>query len=151
MTGSYVIPAVIACLAVLLFVHALIVRRRPGLASMVLLLSALGASAAVSRTLGFAMPIEWEMFPPGELELAAPPVFDEGTAIYLWVKTPDGPKAYRAPWSLEAAKQLFAAQREAEASGTGVRIEGMFDEQDGELVAHSIPPAALPLKQESAP
>jgi hypothetical protein len=46
----------------------------------------------------------------------------EGVAIYLWIELADAgePRAYRLPWQQELAKQLYGAQREAEANGTKV-------------------------------
>ena len=62
----------------------------------------------------------------------------EGQGIYLWLE-PTGmqePRAYVLPWSLDVAKQLHGAQRDANERGTGVRmrpplngtveVEGMF-------------------------
>jgi hypothetical protein len=152
MTGPLVIPAVIAALALLLFFYALTVRKHPWIAGAILLIPALGAPAAISQTLGWSMPIEWELLMgEQEIELVGPPYLREGEAIYLWTLSNGTPKCFQAPWSLETAKQLYDAQSQAEADGTGVIIEGLFDASDGEFMAHPRPIEALPPKQESAP
>ena len=70
----------------------------------------------------------------------------EGEAIYLWIELPevDEPRAYRLPWQQELAKQLFGAQREAEANGTKVQMRMPFkervDEQEPLFYAQPQPP-----------
>lgn len=74
----------------------------------------------------------------------------EGEAIYLWIELAeaDEPRAYRLPWAQELAKQLYGAQREAEAKGTKVKMRLPFrnrtDEQ--ELLFYAQPQPPLPPK-----
>lgn len=76
----------------------------------------------------------------------------EGEAIFLWLQMPGTPepRAYRLPWSLEAAKQLQKAQREAEEKGTGLAMrlpfEPSWDKREPKFYA--LPQPALPPKDE---
>ncbi len=74
----------------------------------------------------------------------------EGEAIYLWLRHADGtePLSVRLPWSLEQAKQLQDAMRQAEANGTGVQMRrpfGNLAQEDGSLF-YATPQPALPSK-----
>lgn len=75
----------------------------------------------------------------------------EGEAIYLWIELPelDEPRAYKLPWAQEVAKQLYGAQREAEAMGTKVRMRLPFKDQvdEYEPVFYALPQPPLPTKQ----
>lgn len=75
----------------------------------------------------------------------------EGEAIYLWIELPDidEPRAYRMPWIQEIAKQLYGAQREAEANGTKVRMRLPFKNRtdDEEPVFYAPPQPPLPPKR----
>jgi len=74
----------------------------------------------------------------------------ENDAIYLWLQFDDGsePRAYRLPWSIEAAQQLQTATQEGEANGTGVQMtmtgETGLDEREPKFYA--TPQPALPDK-----
>jgi hypothetical protein len=74
----------------------------------------------------------------------------EGEAIYLWIEMPgqDEPRAYSLPWAQEIAKQLYGAQREAEAKGTKVQMRLPFKEltEDQEPVFYAMPQPPLPTK-----
>lgn len=73
---------------------------------------------------------------------------DEG--IYLWLQLDDGsqPRAYRLPWTMEAAQQLQTATQASEANGTGVQMtmsgEAGVDEREPKFYAE--PQQALPDK-----
>ncbi len=70
----------------------------------------------------------------------------EGEAIFLWIELmeADEPRAYRLPWEKELAKQLYGAQREAEANGTKVKMRSPFrkrtDTQEALFYAQPQPP-----------
>jgi hypothetical protein len=74
----------------------------------------------------------------------------ENDGIYLWLQFDDGsqPRAYRLPWSIEAAQQLQTATEEGQASGTGVEMtmvgEPGLDEREPKFYAP--PQPALPDK-----
>ena len=53
----------------------------------------------------------------------------EGEAIYLWLQLPDTPEPryYKIGWSVEVAKQLQEAMREAEKNGSGMKMELPFE------------------------
>jgi methionine-rich copper-binding protein CopC len=74
----------------------------------------------------------------------------EGEAIYLWIEMADAdePRAYKLPWHQELAKQLYGAQREAEAMGTKVRMRSPFKDQteEQEAVFYALPQPPLPSK-----
>lgn len=70
----------------------------------------------------------------------------EGKSIYLWLKV-DGleePRSYVLPWDQKLAEQLHGARREAEAKGTGVRVNRPFmsKQEKGHLVFYAAPRAA---------
>jgi hypothetical protein len=74
----------------------------------------------------------------------------ENDAIYLWLQFDNGsePRAYRLPWSIEAAQQLQTATQEGEANGTGVQMsmsgEVGLDQREPKFYAE--PQQALPDK-----
>jgi len=74
----------------------------------------------------------------------------ENEAIYLWLQFDDGsePRAYRLPWSMQAAQQLQTATQEGEANGTGVQMtmtgEAGLDQREPKFYA--TPQPALPDK-----
>jgi len=74
----------------------------------------------------------------------------ENEAIYLWLQFDDGsePRAYRLPWSMQAAQQLQTATQEGEANGTGVQMtmtgEVGLDQREPKFYA--TPQPALPDK-----
>jgi hypothetical protein len=74
----------------------------------------------------------------------------EGEAIYLWIELADTgePRAYKLPWQQELAKQLYGAQREAEAKGTKVQMRLPFKQhtENQEPVFYALPQAPLPPK-----
>jgi len=75
----------------------------------------------------------------------------EGEAIYLWIELAgsDEPRAYKLPWQQELAKQLYGAQREAQANGTKVQMRSPFKQQteNQEPLFYALPQAALPPKR----
>jgi hypothetical protein len=74
----------------------------------------------------------------------------EGEAIYLWIELADAgePRAYQLPWEQELAKQLYGAQREAEANGTKVQMRMPFKERADALepLFYAQPQPPLPPK-----
>ncbi len=74
----------------------------------------------------------------------------EGEAIYVWIEMADTdePRAYKLPWQQEMAKQLYGAQREAEANGTKVQMRLPFaDRVEGqEPLFYALPQLPLPPK-----
>lgn len=78
----------------------------------------------------------------------------EDEAIYLWLQF-DGvqePRAYVLPWSMETAKQLQRATREAEAQGAPVRMRRPFEStpDPNEPLFYPEPQPPLPPKIPSA-
>lgn len=107
--------------------------------------------AGLLELLGRPKPIElaWGPALSDEVEVVAS-ALREGEAIYLWLRRDDTPepRSYRLPWSLEQAKRLQQAQRQAEADGTGVRMrrpDGNHVEEQ-EALFYAAPQAALPPK-----
>ncbi len=74
----------------------------------------------------------------------------EGEAIYLWIEMADTdePRAYRLPWQQELAKQLYGAQREAQAKGTKVQMRRPFKQrtEEREPLFYALPQPPLPAK-----
>ncbi len=74
----------------------------------------------------------------------------EGDAIYLWIELPDTdePRAYRLPWQHELAKQLYGAEREAQANGTKVQMRLPFEDRpdDQEPLFYAQPQPPMPPK-----
>lgn len=112
--------------------------------------------AGLLELLGRPKPIEleWGRGDLREAEVLAADV-REGQAIYLWLRR-DGagePLSYRLPWSLDQAKSLLDATRQAEASGTVTLMRRPFSESsdDAEPLFYAAPQAALPPKQISDP
>ena len=74
----------------------------------------------------------------------------EGEAIYLWIELADTdePRAYKLPWQQELAKQLYGAEREAQANGTKVQMRLPFQERpdDQEPLFYAQPQPSLPPK-----
>ena len=75
----------------------------------------------------------------------------EGEAIYLWIELAgtDEPRAYKLPWHQQLAKELYGAQREAEAKGTKVQMRFPFKDRTEALdpVFYALPQPPLPAKQ----
>jgi hypothetical protein len=75
----------------------------------------------------------------------------EGEAIYVWIEIADTdePRAYKLPWQQEMAKQLYGAQREAEANGTKVQMRLPFANrvESQEPLFYALPQPPLPPKQ----
>ena len=88
------------------------------------------AYLAFSDLLSRPKPVQVEWLQSGleEAEVLAVQ-FREDEAIYLWLGLGDlsEPRAYALPWSDQAAQQLHAAMREAEAEGTGVQMRDPFE------------------------
>jgi hypothetical protein len=122
------------------------------LCSLALLLPTLYLSLA--ELLGQPKPVETEW---AKRELAEATVLaakmEEGEAISLWLALEDleQPRAYVLPWDQEMAKQLFEAEREAEANGTNVRMRLPFEsiEEEIEQKFYAEPQPALPPKKTS--
>ena len=74
----------------------------------------------------------------------------EGEAIYVWIEMADTdePRAYKLPWQQEMAKQLYGAQREAEANGTKVQMRLPFADlvEGEEPLFYALPQPPLPPK-----
>ncbi len=74
----------------------------------------------------------------------------EGEAIYVWIEMADTdePRAYKLPWQQEMAKQLYGAQREAEANGTKVQMRLPFADrvEEQEPLFYALPQPSLPPK-----
>lgn len=74
----------------------------------------------------------------------------EGEAIYVWLTVPgaEDPRAYALPWDQQMAKQLRGAQREAEATGTQLRMRRPFEQSldKREAVFYAAPPPPPPVK-----
>ena len=72
--------------------------------------------------------VEWVQRSLEEAEVLAVQM-REDQAIYLWLGLSGlaEPRAYAMPWSEQAARQLQAAQREAEAQGTAVQMRMPFE------------------------
>ena len=75
----------------------------------------------------------------------------ENEAIYLWLKFEDNPEpqSYALPWNLEKAKELQKAMRQAEESGTKVRMRKPFERSldRHEPMFYAEPQPAPPLKE----
>ena len=75
----------------------------------------------------------------------------EGEAIYVWIELADTdePRAYRLPWQQELAKQLYGAQREAEAKGTKVQMRLPFTKrtEDQGPLFYALPQPPSPPKR----
>ena len=82
--------------------------------------------------LGTAMP-SWLRAPPEGTLIAASMAPKQ--AIYVWIQTEDGPRAYKLPWSEQEAQELSDAQRKAGKKGrvkvTGGSARGFFSDQEG--------------------
>ena len=76
--------------------------------------------------------------------------FVEGEAIYLWLESIEAPvpRAYVLPWSMENAKQLNEATRQAEAEGTEVQMRKLSSDEaeTDEPLFYARPQAPLPDK-----
>jgi hypothetical protein len=77
----------------------------------------------------------------------------ENEAIYVWLQAEgqSEPRAYRLPWSIQAAQQLQTAMQEGEANGTGVQMTMTGDNglDPREPKFYATPQAALPDKNYS--
>jgi len=75
----------------------------------------------------------------------------EDEAIYLWIEIAgsDEPRAYKLPWQQQMAKELYGAQREAQAMGTKVQMRLPFKDREEALdpVFYAVPQPPLPSKQ----
>lgn len=93
--------------------------------------------------------VEW-----ARQSLAEAPVIgahmQEGKAIYVWLTIPDTeePRAYALPWNQQMAQQLRGAQREAEETGTQLRMRHPFEQSldKRDAVFYAAPPPPPPLK-----
>lgn len=75
----------------------------------------------------------------------------EGDRIFLWLRVEgvDEPRYYALPWDEQIAKQLYGAQREADAKGTELRVNRPFAHKklDSEMMFYAAPQPAAPPKQ----
>ena len=75
---------------------------------------------------------------------------EENKAIYLWLALPDTgePRAYTLPWDKKLARQLRDAERDANETGTPVRMRRPFENSldDREQRFYAAPPPPPPLK-----
>mgnify|MGYP001181829729 FL=1 len=124
--------------------------------------SALGAFA-LFMPVGFAgwsdllsrpkpVALEWWLSKADEATVLAG-TFHEGAGIYVWLQL-DGspePRAYQLPWSKTEAQQLQKALRDAEASGSGVRMRMPFEPSldPREPRFYALPQPAMPPKDAS--
>jgi hypothetical protein len=76
----------------------------------------------------------------------------EGEAIYVWlgIEGVEEPRAYALPWDEKTARQLHGARRNAEASGTKVKMRKPFEQSNDkrERVFYAAPLAPPPEKQQ---
>ncbi len=112
------------------------------------------AYAGYGELLGRAKPVSQEWFARDAAEATVlASQMREGEAIFLWLRLEGdeenpAPRAYRLPWSEEAARELHKARRQAEAQGTELRMRAPFkgDPTENEPVFHAAPPPRLPPK-----
>lgn len=95
---------------------------------------------------GVAKPL-WSQWPVIERATIAGVAFDEGKAIYLWLRVGKAaePIAYSLPWSERIAGNIATAYSEA-ADGQGIEVEILGGDPYGEFVAHPKPQPAMPPK-----
>ena len=122
-----------------------------GLAAVVMLSSYAGFAELMS--LPKPASLEWVKGDADSARVVASHL-QENEAIYLWLVF-DGdtqPRAYRLPWSMEMAKQLREAQREAGRRQSDVRMKRPFGSkrEAQESVFHVPPRTAPPPKSPNA-
>ncbi|MFO1056749.1 MAG: hypothetical protein U1E53_07245 [Dongiaceae bacterium] len=119
------------------------------------LLAVLYAAVLVggARLLGRPLPSWLELPDQRDAELLSAS-FDEGKAIYVWLRVPwaDEPRAYVLPWSEATAASLHDVMRQAEAEdggGSAAMMRAPFGARtpDQEHPAYLQPVAALPPKR----
>ena len=75
----------------------------------------------------------------------------EGQAIYIWlgIEGIEEPRAYTLPWDEKVARQLHGARRNAEASGTLVKMRNPFERSNDkrERIFYAAPQPPPPEKQ----
>lgn len=75
----------------------------------------------------------------------------EGEAIYLWLKVAglEAPRSYVLPWHQKLAEQLYGAQREADSTGTAVRVKTPFvaGRTDEDPMFYAVPHSPRPPKE----
>ncbi len=75
----------------------------------------------------------------------------EGKAIYVWLglEGVKEPRAYTLPWDEKTARQLHGARRNAEASGTKVKMRNPFEQSNDkrERIFYAAPQPPPPVKQ----
>jgi hypothetical protein len=76
----------------------------------------------------------------------------EGQAIYIWLGLEgiEEPRAYALPWDEKVARQLHGARRNAEASGTNVKMRNPFEQSQDqrERIFYAAPQPPPPAKQQ---
>lgn len=109
------------------------------------------AHLGLAELLGRPKPVTFEWWADRAAEATVlGSVSEEEKRILLWLQV-DGapePRAYALPWSQQLAQQLQDAQRQAAASGTGVRMRMPFEPTLDELEPrfYAMPQPALPPK-----
>ncbi len=106
----------------------------------IVVLMYLGLYAGIVDIMGRSKPI---LIPDREMAVIGF-YFDEGEAIHVWTLE-DEPRAYRLPWSMEEAKKLRKAARDAEGQPGSLRMRRGVPE--GEAMFYAAPPEPLPPKQ----
>ena len=96
--------------------------------------------------------LEWASATVPEATVIASEIMED-EAIYLWLALEGEaePRAYRLPWNLSAAVQLQQARRQAETTGTGVRMRHPFRDRgdSDESLFYADPQPVLPGKPTS--
>ncbi len=101
----------------------------------------LGLYAGIADIMGRSKPI---LIPKEEMAVLDH-WFDEGSAIHVWTLFEGAPLAIRLPWSMEEAKKLRKAARDAEGQPGSLRMRRGVPE--GEAMFYAAPPEPLPPKQ----
>ncbi|MBI3454123.1 MAG: hypothetical protein HY057_15060 [Rhodospirillales bacterium] len=123
-----------------------------GLAALFVPLSYAGLSGLLSRPKPASL--EWARKTIPEAAVLGSSI-REGEGIYLWLQMPNvgEPRAYVLPWNRQMAQQLQEATREAEKSGTGLRMRLPFERSldNREPKFYALPQPAPPLKDAVEP
>jgi hypothetical protein len=104
-----------------------------------------------ARLLGRPLP-SWLELPDQRDAQVLAASFDEGKAIYVWLRVPwaDEPRAYALPWSESTAAALHDVMQQVQANGgSGAMMRAPFGSHtpDEQRPAYLQPVAALPPKQ----
>lgn len=112
----------------------------------------IGAWGLSIEMMGYAKPSVLELSKRSTEESRVISAFiHENEAIYIWMVLPGEkePRAYKYPYSLEMAKELYEALTEAGESGQGMLMGHPFDSTDGteEQMFYPDPVPSSPNKQ----